>query len=100
MSPALFRSLALLTITAATAVVALNTHPYAFAQAPSVPGSSPTTPQAPAPAPAGTGDDNPRVEPGLVRWHASFAKAQEAARRSGKPVLLFHLMGQLDRQFC
>src|SRR4051812_17527633 len=33
--------------------------------------------------------DNPRVEPGLVRWHAAFADAQAAARKSGKPVLLF-----------
>lgn len=43
---------------------------------------------------------NPLVSPGLVRWHASFAAAQEAAQRSGKPVLLFHMMGHLDRQFC
>src|SRR5262245_34644877 len=44
--------------------------------------------------------DNPVVEPGKVRWHASFADAQAAAQRSGKPVLLFHMMGELDRQFC
>ncbi len=44
--------------------------------------------------------DNPRVEPGLVRWHATFADAQAAGQKSGKPVLLFHMMGQLDRQFC
>jgi hypothetical protein len=53
--------------------------------------------EAPAPAEA---DDNPAVEPGKVRWHASFADAQAAARRSGKPVLLFQMMGRLDRQFC
>lgn len=47
-----------------------------------------------------TGADNPRVEPGRVRWHASFADAQVAAAKSGKPVFLFHMMGQLDRQFC
>ena len=45
-------------------------------------------------------DANPRVEPGKVKWHASFADAQAAAEQSGKPVLLFHMMGQLDRQFC
>jgi hypothetical protein len=44
--------------------------------------------------------DNPRVEPGLVRWHPTFADAQAAARTSGRPVLLFHMMGRLDRQFC
>jgi len=44
--------------------------------------------------------DNPRVEPGAVRWHATFADAQAAAQKSGRPVLLFHLMGRLDRQFC
>ena len=56
---------------------------------------------APAPRVAANGvEDNPRVEPGLVKWHASFADAQAAARKSGRPVLLFHMMGQLDRQFC
>jgi hypothetical protein len=44
--------------------------------------------------------DNPPVSPGKVRWHPSFADAQAAAQRSGKPVLLFHMLGHLDRQFC
>lgn len=44
--------------------------------------------------------DNPSVAPGLVKWHPSFAAAQDAARRSGRPVLVFHMMGQLDKQFC
>jgi hypothetical protein len=43
---------------------------------------------------------NPKVAPGLVRWHASFAAACEAAQKSGKPVLLFQMMGKLDDQFC
>lgn len=49
-----------------------------------------------------TGDDaaNPTVKAGEVKWHASFAAACEAAKKSGKPVLLFHMMGQLDKQFC
>jgi hypothetical protein len=47
-----------------------------------------------------TADVNPRVEPGKVRWHATFQAACEAARRSGKPVLLFQMMGKLDDQFC
>ena len=40
------------------------------------------------------------VAPGLVRWHADFASACAAAQRSGKPVLLFQLLGQLDQEFC
>jgi hypothetical protein len=51
-------------------------------------------------APAAGGFTNPRVAPGLVRWHDSFAAACEAARRSGRPVLLFQMMGKLDEQFC
>ena len=44
--------------------------------------------------------DNPKVEPGKVHWHPSFAAACVAAQKSGKPVLLFHMMGKLDDQFC
>jgi hypothetical protein len=67
--------------------------------------SAPATAAAVAPAPhaaplATENADNPRVPPGLVKWHASFAAARAAAQESGKPVLLFHMMGQLDRQFC
>ncbi len=46
------------------------------------------------------GFDNPEVEPGNVRWHADFAAACEASRKSGKPVLLFQMMGNLDDRFC
>ena len=48
----------------------------------------------------GSSTDNPAAVSGLVRWHPSFASACAAAAGSGKPVLLFHLMGQLDQQFC
>ena len=41
-----------------------------------------------------------KVPPGKVRWHADFAAACAAARTSGKPVLLFQLMGKLDDRFC
>ena len=44
--------------------------------------------------------DNPQVQPGLVRWHSTFDDAKNAAKCSGKPILLFHMMGQMDRQFC
>src|SRR4051794_18818904 len=43
---------------------------------------------------------NPKVAPGKVKWHASLAAACAAARKSGKPVLLFQLMGKLADQFC
>jgi hypothetical protein len=45
-------------------------------------------------------DANPKVKPGDVKWHASFADARKASEKSGKPVLLFQLMGKLDDQFC
>ena len=45
-------------------------------------------------------EDNPTVAPGLVKWHRTLADAQAAAEKSGRPVLLFHMMGQLDKQFC
>jgi hypothetical protein len=51
-------------------------------------------------APAKADIDNPTVAPGLVKWHPSFAGACAAAKKSGKPVLVFHMMGQLDKQFC
>lgn len=43
---------------------------------------------------------NPKVQPGSVLWHPTLAAACEAARKSGKPVLLFQMMGKLDDQFC
>jgi hypothetical protein len=47
-----------------------------------------------------TGFTNPRVEPGKVKWHDSFAAACARARTTGRPVLLFQMMGKLDDQFC
>jgi hypothetical protein len=44
-------------------------------------------------------DDNPRVEPGKVQWHDDADAAIAAAKSSGKPVLVFHLLGQLDQRF-
>jgi len=44
--------------------------------------------------------ENRAVRPGLVHWHPDLAAAQAAARKSGKPVLLFQMMGRLDREFC
>jgi len=35
-----------------------------------------------------------------VTWEASFAKAQARARAEGKPILLLHLLGRLDEEFC
>jgi len=43
---------------------------------------------------------SPKVLPGKVAWHPDFNSACAAARRSGRPVLLFHMMGKLDDRFC
>jgi hypothetical protein len=43
---------------------------------------------------------NPKVEPGKVKWHATFEEACQASAKSGKPVMLFQMMGKLDDQFC
>jgi hypothetical protein len=55
---------------------------------------------APAPREVSAEPKNPAVEPGKVKWHQTLADAQAAAEKSGRPVLVFHMMGQLDRQFC
>ena len=43
---------------------------------------------------------NPKVAPGKVLWHPDFASACAASRKSGKPVLHFQLLGNLDDRFC
>lgn len=43
---------------------------------------------------------NPKVKPGDVNWHADFETACNVSRKSGKPVLLFQMMGNLDDRFC
>jgi hypothetical protein len=61
-----------------------------------------TQPPAAAPADepaAGAAEDNPFVEPGKVKWHDDVAAAMAAAQKSGKPVLVFHLLGELDHRF-
>jgi hypothetical protein len=60
--------------------------------APAGAGSRPT-------APAAASGDNPAVEPGKVQWHQDVSAAIAAAKDSGKPVLVFHLLGQLDQRF-
>lgn len=79
-------------LTAALAAVATA---LAVGHSPRATAAPTETTQKPAPR-----EDNPRVTPGLVNWHASAADARAAAARSGRPVLVFHMMGQLDRQFC
>jgi hypothetical protein len=53
-----------------------------------------------APVPPSPPFVNPKVEPGKVRWHKTFADACAAAKKSNKPVLLFQMMGNLDERFC
>lgn len=49
---------------------------------------------------AATAFVNPKVLPGRVQWHPTFEAACAASQKSGKPVLLFQMMGKLDDQFC
>jgi hypothetical protein len=35
-----------------------------------------------------------------IRWHVSFEQACAASQMSGKPVLLFQMMGKLTDEFC
>jgi hypothetical protein len=53
-------------------------------------------PQEPAPLSVA----NHRVTPGLVSWHKNMATAMKSASKSGKPLLVFHMMGSLDDRFC
>lgn len=39
------------------------------------------------------------VELAGVRWH-SWEDAQGRARREGKPILLFDMVGRLDERWC
>lgn len=43
--------------------------------------------------------ENPKCTPGLVNWHPDFESACAASRQSGRPVMLFQLLGQLDERF-
>ena len=43
--------------------------------------------------------ENPKVRPGNVKWHPDFDAACAAATNSGRPVLLFQMMGNLDEEF-
>lgn len=54
----------------------------------------------PSPAAPGSAFVNPKVEPGKVHWHKTFADACRGAQQSRKPVLLFQMMGNLDERFC
>jgi hypothetical protein len=35
-----------------------------------------------------------------IAWKRSTAEAVEEATRSGKPILLLHIFGRLDEEFC
>ena len=63
------------------------------------PSPAPTAPPTAPPAAVGAEADY-RVAPGLVSWHANFDSARAAAARSGKLVLLFAMLGHLDRERC
>lgn len=35
-----------------------------------------------------------------VAWETAFDAAQARAQREGKPILLLHMFGRLDDEFC
>jgi hypothetical protein len=35
-----------------------------------------------------------------IAWETSFEAAQQRAQRERKPILLLHLFGRLDEEFC
>ncbi len=53
-----------------------------------------------APAAIATAADNPAVAPGLVAWRQDAGHARVAAEKSGRPVLLVQILGDLDLEFC
>lgn len=88
------RSLGWLTLSLSILATALAVNTYcnsaSAAEAPTAPTATATV----------ADSENPTVRPGLVKWHSSVTDAKVAAQKSGKPVLVFHMMGQLDKQFC
>ena len=40
------------------------------------------------------------ARPGALAWHAEFDGARAASAASGRPVLLFQLLGRLDTEHC
>lgn len=43
---------------------------------------------------------NEKVRPGAVTWHKDFDESRSASSTSGKPVLMFAMIGSLDDKFC
>lgn len=60
--------------------------------------SAPASPAAPTPVQSIS--SSTKVTPGKVTWHPDFESACRASSASGKPVLLFQMMGRLDDHFC
>ena len=52
------------------------------------------------PVVSGQSINNVPAQAGKITWHNTFAKACAAAKQSGKPVLLFEMLGKLDEEFC
>jgi hypothetical protein len=41
-----------------------------------------------------------KTNPDLVRWNQDRAAASKQAAEVGRPLLVFQLLGSLDREFC
>jgi hypothetical protein len=35
-----------------------------------------------------------------IRWTIGFSKGSELAKKEGKPLMVLHLLGRLDEEFC
>ena len=88
----LFKSLALVLLSGSGAALLLTTEAGDAAPAPSP--AEARTPATTVPA------FDERVAPGLVDWHADLDAALAAAAESGRPVLHFQLLGELDEALC
>jgi len=41
-----------------------------------------------------------QAAPGAIAWETSLPAAKARAARTGKPLLLLHLFGKLNEEFC
>lgn len=62
--------------------------------------SAPVSPEVLQRATGGDTRAGVKVAPGKVAWQPDFRTACLRASASGKPVLLFQMMGKLDDEFC
>jgi hypothetical protein len=78
----------------------LKPHGPAAPTLPSLPAPQPTQAPSPEPLDGAMQQESEKVAPGKVIWHRNVQAAHQAAQVSGKPVLVFQLLGDLDQRFA